>query len=125
MSFETGGEASRSLKLITGIVTSDKMRKTRCVKVVRLERHAKYGKYVRRHTTYKVHDETEVSKLGDTVRIAETRPISRTKHWRLVEVVSKSRYAHVPLAELPEDVAARGGSPGEGAQPITAGGPVS
>ena len=95
-------------KTITGIVTSDKMQKTRSVQVMRMERHAKYGKYLRRHTTYKVHDEAEVSHVGDTVLIAETRPLSKTKRWRLVKVVTRSRLAGVPLAELPGEAEARG-----------------
>jgi small subunit ribosomal protein S17 len=101
-------------KTITGIVTSDKMQKTRSVQVMRMERHLKYGKYLRRHTSYKVHDEQEVSHVGDTVLIAETRPISKTKRWRLVKVVTRSRLAGVPLAELAGEAEARGQRPGEG-----------
>jgi small subunit ribosomal protein S17 len=99
---DKGGGPDRGPKHITGIVTSDKMQKTRAVQVVRLERHEKYGKFVRRHTTFKVHDEKEVSREGDTVLIAETRPISKTKRWRLIEVIEKSRYGGalaVPGAE--------------------------
>lgn len=106
-SASTAERADRA-KTITGIVTSDKMQKTRSVQVMRMERHPKYGKYLRRHTTFKVHDEQELSHVGDTVLIAETRPISKTKRWRLIEVVTRSRLAGVPLAELPGDAEARG-----------------
>ena len=91
---------AKAQKTITGIVTSDKMQKTRAVKIMRLERHAKYGKFIRRHTTYKVHDEKEVSHIGDTVRIAETRPLSKTKRWRLVEIIVKSRYGNVATVDV-------------------------
>jgi len=99
-------------KSVTGIVTSDKMQKTRCVRVTRLERHPKYGKYLRRHTTYYAHDEKEVSHVGDTVRIVETRPLSRTKRWRLVEVLVKSKFAGTtPLdAEAVQDAIVQGGA---------------
>jgi small subunit ribosomal protein S17 len=100
----------RESKSITGIVTSDKMQKTRAVEVVRLERHPKYGKFVKRRTSYKVHDEKEVSHIGDTVRIVETRPLSKTKRWRLVEIITRSRYAGVAAVEL-SDVPSPNGSP--------------
>lgn len=89
----SAAEVLANQKTVTGIVISDKMQKTRSVRVVRLEKHPKYGKYLRRHTTYYVHDEQEASHQGDTVRIVETRPLSRTKRWRLVEVLVKSRFA--------------------------------
>jgi small subunit ribosomal protein S17 len=86
---------------IVGIVKSDRMQKTRSVQVARLEKHPKYKKYVRRHTTYYVHDEKEASRVGDTVRIVETRPLSKLKRWRLVEVVSRSRYgSSAPLESV-------------------------
>ena len=102
MSGEAPTRAGPGPKQVTGIVTSAKMQKTRAVQVVRLERHEKYGKFVRKHTTFKVHDEKEVSREGDTVLIVETRPISKTKRWRLIEVIEKSRYGgalEVPGAE--------------------------
>lgn len=76
-------------KQVTGIVASDKMQKTRTVRVQRLVKHKLYGKYVRRRSTFYVHDEEEVSREGDTVLIAATRPLSRLKRWRLVKVVSR------------------------------------
>jgi len=72
-----------------GVVTSDKMSKTRRVEIPRLVKHATYGKYIRRRTICHVHDEKNESKAGDTVEIVESRPISKTKHWRLVRVVTR------------------------------------
>jgi small subunit ribosomal protein S17 len=78
-------------KVSIGIVTSDKMAKTRRVEIPRLVRHPKYGKILRRKTVCHVHDEGEQSHLGDTVEICEARPRSKTKRWELVRVVTKSR----------------------------------
>jgi len=75
---------------MVGQVTSDKMAKTRVVEIRRRVRHPKYGKYIRQRTTCYVHDENNESAVGDTVRIIESRPLSATKRWTLVEVVSKS-----------------------------------
>jgi small subunit ribosomal protein S17 len=96
-------EGRRRRKALTGLVISDKMQKTRTVSVTRLRKHAKYGKFIRRSSKYKVHDEKEVSHLGDIVRIAETRPLSKTKRWRLVEVLEKSRLAGADLDALRDD----------------------
>lgn len=71
-----------------GIVTSDKMDKTRVVKVMQSVRHAKYKKIIRLASRFKVHDEKNTSKVGDRVRIIETRPLSKDKRWRLIEVLS-------------------------------------
>lgn len=70
-----------------GVVESAACAKTRKVAIRYLSKHPKYGKYVRRSTVLAVHDETDVSKVGDRVEIAECRPISKTKHWILVRVV--------------------------------------
>ena len=78
-------------RVSVGIVTGDKMAKTRRVEIPRLVRHPKYGKIMRRKTVCHVHDESEESHAGDTVEIVESRPRSRTKRWDLVRVVSKSR----------------------------------
>ncbi len=78
-------------RISVGIVTSDKMAKTRRVEISRLVRHAKYGKILSRKTVCHVHDEAEEAHLGDTVEIQESRPRSKTKRWELVRVVSKSR----------------------------------
>src|SRR5688500_16759248 len=72
-----------------GIVTRDKMNKTRRVEIARLVKHPRYGKYIRRRTICYVHDETNASRIGDTVEIMETRPLSKLKSWRLVRVVTK------------------------------------
>jgi len=76
-------------RTVTGVVTSDKMNKTRRVEIPRLVKHARYGKYIRRRTICHVHDETNESHKGDLVEIMESRPLSKTKHWRLVRVVTK------------------------------------
>jgi small subunit ribosomal protein S17 len=73
-----------------GIVTSDKMNKTRRVEIPRLVKHPRYGKYIKRRTVCHVHDESNESRQGDTVEIMETRPLSKTKHWRLLRVVTKA-----------------------------------
>lgn len=73
-----------------GKVVSDKMQKTIVVSIVRNMKHPKYGKILRRTTKLHVHDENEAGKIGDTVKIRESRPYSKTKSWILVEVVSKS-----------------------------------
>jgi len=83
--------APRKLRLVDGVVISAKMHKTIVVEVERLERHPKYGKYLRRHTRFKAHDERGEAREGDVVRIAPTRPLSRTKRWRLVSVVVKAK----------------------------------
>src|SRR5438132_7643362 len=79
-----------------GLVTSDKMQKTRRVEIPRLVKHARYGKYIRRRTICHVHDEQNESHVGDTVEIMESRPISKMKHWRLVRVVSKGKGVTAP-----------------------------
>ena len=76
-------------KVLVGQVTSDKMDKTIVVRVERLKRHPLYGKVVRRHNKYKVHDENNVAHIGDTVKIIEARPISKEKRWALVEVLEQ------------------------------------
>lgn len=72
-----------------GIVVSDKMDKTIVVRVDRLVKHKKYGRVLKRSNKFKVHDETEQANVGDKVRIVETRPLSKEKRWRLVEILSK------------------------------------
>lgn len=70
-----------------GIVTSDKMNKTRVVQVERLVKHLQYSRIVRKRAKFKVHDEQNVSKMGDQVRIMETRPLSKDKRWTILEVI--------------------------------------
>jgi small subunit ribosomal protein S17 len=93
---ETTKRAKRRTAI--GLVTSDKMSKTRRVEIPRLVKHARYGKYIRRRTVCHVHDEQNESHQGDTVEIMESRPLSKTKHWRLVRVVIKAPVA-APLVE--------------------------
>ncbi len=81
--------------VLQGVVTSDKMNKTRRVEVMRLVRHAKYGKFQRRRTVCMTHDDENASGLGDTVEIVESRPYSKLKRWELVRVVSKSQAVDV------------------------------
>jgi small subunit ribosomal protein S17 len=83
----------------TGVVTKDKMNKTRRVEIPRLVKHPRYGKYIKRRTICKVHDENNESHTGDTVEIMETRPLSKTKCWRLVRIVAKSALAPAVPAE--------------------------
>lgn len=71
-----------------GVVVSDKMDKTRIVEVTRVMMHAEFNKTIRRKIKYAVHDEQNQSKAGDKVRIIQTRPLSKTKRWRLIKVVS-------------------------------------
>jgi small subunit ribosomal protein S17 len=77
-------------RIVVGVVTSDKMDKTRRVEIPRLVKHVRYGKYIRRRTICKVHDQNNESHTGDTVEIMETRPLSKTKNWRLLRVVTKA-----------------------------------
>ena len=77
-------------KTAVGVVTSDKMNKTRRVEIPRLVKHPRYGKYIRRRTVCHVHDEQNESHVGDLVEIMETRPLSKTKCWRLVRIVTKA-----------------------------------
>ena len=73
-----------------GVVESDLRDKTRKVSIAFSVKHPKYGKYIRRRTVLHVHDEDNVSKQGDTVEVAECRPISKTKSWVLVRVVNSA-----------------------------------
>ena len=74
-----------------GIVTSDKMQKSIVVSVERKVKHPKYGKFVKKTTKFVAHDEKNDCHIGDTVKIMETRPLSKTKNWRLVEVVERAK----------------------------------
>lgn len=91
-------------RLAVGIVTSDRMMKTRRVEIPRLVRHPKYGKYVRRRTICYVHDENEESALGDRVEIIESPPLSRKKRWRLVRVVNKGRAVDIAALKAAREV---------------------
>ncbi len=78
-------------KLREGIVVSNKMQKTIVVQVERKLKHAKYGKFLKKTTKFAAHDENNDCNIGDTVRIMETRPLSKSKRWRLVEIIERAK----------------------------------
>jgi small subunit ribosomal protein S17 len=82
-------EARNLRKTRIGVVTSNKMTKTITVQVERKVKHPIYGKFVKKSTKFHAHDDKDECSIGDVVRIMETRPLSKTKRWRLVEVVEK------------------------------------
>ncbi len=77
-----------------GVVTSDKMNKTRRVELEHLVPHPKYGKFLKRRTVLHAHDEANESKIGDMVEVMETRPLSKTKRWRVVRIVRAAPAPH-------------------------------
>ncbi|WP_394764636.1 30S ribosomal protein S17 [Stenotrophomonas sp.] len=79
-----------AIKTVEGRVVSNKMNKTVTILVERLVKHALYGKYIRRSTKLHAHDEDNACNEGDVVRITECRPLSKTKNWRVVEVVNRA-----------------------------------
>jgi small subunit ribosomal protein S17 len=83
-------EKAKVIRTLRGQVVSNKMDKTVVVLVVRKIKHPVYGKYIKRSTKIHAHDEGNICNEGDTVVIAESRPISRTKRWQLVEVIEKA-----------------------------------
>ncbi len=78
-------------KVREGIVVSNKMQKTIVVSVERKLKHAKYGKFLKKSTKFAAHDENNDCNIGDTVRIMETRPLSKSKRWRLVEIIERAK----------------------------------
>tara|TARA_B100001027_G_scaffold4492_1_gene2943 strand:- start:1876 stop:2136 length:261 start_codon:yes stop_codon:yes gene_type:complete len=80
-------EQVKKIKTLTGTVVSDKMNKTAVVLLEKKVKHPKYGKYVKKSTKYKVHDQDNICKIGDVVTITEVRPISKNKSWKLVEII--------------------------------------
>lgn len=78
-------------KEIVGTVSSSKMDKTVVVAVVRKVKHPKYGKFVKFTSKFHAHDETNDCNAGDTVRIMETRPLSKSKNWRVIEVIERAK----------------------------------
>src|SRR5438445_13898854 len=96
---KTQPEKRGKRRVETGVVTSDKMNKTRRVEIPRLVKHPRYGKYIKRRTICKVHDEKNESHTGDTVEIMETRPLSKTKNWRLLRIVTKAPTAAPTAAQ--------------------------
>ena len=94
MATETAAAPARHRRQeLTGVVTSAKMQKTIVVKVTRLVQHSLYRRVVRVSKKFYAHDEQREARPGDTVRIVETRPLSRLKRWRLAEVVARSTRA--------------------------------
>ncbi len=90
---------SERSKTRLGRVISDKMEKTVVVAVETCKRHPMYGKTVKHTRKFKVHDESKTCKVGDVVRIVETRPLSREKHWRVMEIVTKGEVAEIKPEE--------------------------
>ena len=89
---ETTAAAARNRrKTRVGKVVSDRMDKTVVVSIERLVKHTTYGRYVRRRTKFKVHDENNECRIGDTVRFMETRPVSKEKRWRFVGFVERAK----------------------------------
>jgi small subunit ribosomal protein S17 len=86
---ETAERNARKTRV--GLVVSDKMMKTVVVSIERRVQHPVYGKMVRRTKKLKAHDEENAAKTGDTVRIMETRPLSKDKRWRVVEIIERAR----------------------------------
>lgn len=91
MEKELTAEKRNLRKEKVGIVTSNKMEKSIVISVMRKVKHPKYGKFVNKTTKFSAHDETNSCNIGDTVRIMETRPISKNKCWRLVEIIERAK----------------------------------
>ncbi len=87
----TSNETRGRRKVRVGEIVSDKMEKTAVVAVTRLVRHPLYGRFVRKTAKYKIHDEKNDCHMGDVVRIMETRPLSKDKRWRLVEIMKRAQ----------------------------------
>lgn len=81
-------------------MVSDKMQKTVVVKTVRVSKHPKYSRIMKSSNKFKAHDESGIAKMGDTVRLEETRPISKDKRFRVVSVIKKAEAPHVALKEV-------------------------
>jgi small subunit ribosomal protein S17 len=86
-------------KEFTGTVISDKMQKTIIVRIMCLTKHPKYKRIIKKYNKFKVHDEKNIAKIGDIVRIEETRPLSKDKRFRLLEVVKKATLPHIEIKE--------------------------
>ena len=74
-----------------GVVKSNKMNKSVTVSIERMEKHTMYGKFMKKTSTFVAHDESNDCNIGDTVRIMETRPLSKTKNWRVVEILERAK----------------------------------
>ena len=120
--------AEKNRKTRTGRVVSDKMEKTVVIAVQRTKTHPLYKKLIRRTTQFMAHDEQGQAHVGDLVRIVESRPISKTKHWRVTEVLERKQQAS-PVSEVadagvdvierkPQPVAAVAAAAPEASEPI-------
>ncbi len=91
-SVETAAAPERNYrKTLRGVVVSDKMDKTIVVEIEYFKQHALYGKIMRRTKRVSAHDEENTAGIGDIVRLAETRPLSKTKHWRLTDIIERAK----------------------------------
>ena len=95
----------KNRKVRIGKVTSNKMDKTVVILVEKLRRHLRYKKVVKHISKFKAHDENNECNIGDTVKIVETRPLSKDKRWRVVEIVRKKEVAEIKPAEVVGDEA--------------------
>tara|TARA_B100001248_G_C26956265_1_gene263875 strand:+ start:207 stop:488 length:282 start_codon:yes stop_codon:yes gene_type:complete len=93
MAEQTSAKSRGRLNQVIGEVISDKMDKTISVKIYRQVKHKKYGKYIRQSSVFKAHDEGNKAKVGDKVVITESRPMSKTKRWKLAQIVDQARQA--------------------------------
>jgi small subunit ribosomal protein S17 len=91
MTTTTTPEVRNRRKLRSGKVVSDRMDKTVVVSIERLVKHPVYGRYVRKRSKFKVHDEKNECRIGDVIRFMETRPLSKDKRWRFVEFVERAK----------------------------------
>src|SRR3954452_15697527 len=101
-------EPRKPRRTLIGVVTRDKTAKTRRVEIQRLVKQPRYSKYIKRRTVCYVHDETNETRIGDTVEIMESRPLSKTKNWRLVRVVKKAPAGPAPAGPAAEPGAGPG-----------------
>ena len=104
-------------KVRRGVVTSNKMSKTIVVRVTRLIRHPKYGRVMTQTSSFKAHDETNSAAIGDVVNIMETRPLSKDKRWRLVEIVRRASTAP-PVPGTEQDSSRKPQAAGQSPQPV-------
>ena len=107
--------AQRKTRL--GVVVSNKMSKTIVVRVTRLIRHRKYNRVMSQRSAFKVHDETNSASVGDVVKIMETRPLSKEKRWRLIEIVRRASTAP-PVPGTEQDASRKPQAAGQSPQPV-------
>lgn len=91
-------------RILQGFVVSDKMNKTVVVNVAHRKQHPRYRKVITEHSKYQAHDEVNNCVIGDLVRIQECRPLSRNKHWRVIEIVRKGDVAEISPSEIGRDI---------------------